>query len=220
MRFSCRGENCRKDFSSKTNRNKHERIHKHYRTEKKSRIYIPFSDKSKLYSCPSEGCVTTSTRRNNIMKNLKSCYKIQQNRIRNSINKVCYICVKELNKKCKRDRHIRDIHASECSNDKSFTEVENFENYVEKWRWGGWLPTLVSEEQAVPVVSLNQQEAESQYRDSVTPPRDHVVPGQSSSTEVYLNSSVRSQIAFPVFLSKVCLETVTKNLKTQLDYTQ
>ena len=132
MRFSCRGENCRKDFFSKTNRNKHERIHKHYRTEKKSRIYIPFSDKSKLYSCPSEGCVTTSTHRNNIMKHLKSCYKIQQNRIRNSINKVCYICGKEFNKKCNRDRHIRDIHASECSNDKSFTEVENFENYVEK----------------------------------------------------------------------------------------
>ena len=84
----------------------------------------------------------------------------------------------------------------------------------------GELPNLVSEEQAVPVVSLNQQEAESLYRDSVTPPRDHVVPGQSSSTEAYLNSSVRSQIAFPVFLSKVCLETVTKNLKTRLDYTQ
>ena len=54
MVFLCRDKNCKKSFSTKSNRNKHEKLKKHGPIITKTRIL--FDESSKLYVCPTEDC--------------------------------------------------------------------------------------------------------------------------------------------------------------------
>ena len=55
--FSCRDENCKKGFSTRFNRDKHEKLNG-YATETSNRE-IPCDEKSGLFKCSTTDCATT-----------------------------------------------------------------------------------------------------------------------------------------------------------------
>ena len=65
MDFLCRGENCKKSFSTKSNRNKHEKLKNHGPQLEKKTI-IPRVDN--LYRCSANGCVVESKYKHNILE--------------------------------------------------------------------------------------------------------------------------------------------------------
>ena len=95
MVFPCCNESCKKQFSSKFNRNKHEKIKGHSQENAKPIRKIPFDRSTKLFSCPTIDCTTTSKYKDNIVKLLKSCYIVNRNKKAASDNKICHICNKE-----------------------------------------------------------------------------------------------------------------------------
>ena len=110
MRFVCRGPDCKKDFSTKFNRNKHEKVKKHYQQDSKISYEVPYDAKNEVFYCPSIGCNTTSRYKHNIQKHLKTCYIVNQNKKDNADNKICHICNKQFTKKSNRDRHVKNVH--------------------------------------------------------------------------------------------------------------
>ena len=52
MGFKCSDENCNKEFSTKFNRNKHERGKGHARGSVNKTIAIPYDTSRKKYKCP------------------------------------------------------------------------------------------------------------------------------------------------------------------------
>ena len=107
MVFYCRGKDCRKSFSTTTNRNKHEKSKGHW---PKKKSVIEFDSDLSLFVCPSAGCNTTSKYKYNIKKHLKSCYAINKQKDSVANNKICPDCGKEFLKKSKRDRHFKQFH--------------------------------------------------------------------------------------------------------------
>ena len=110
MRFICPNQTCQKQFSTKFNRNKHERIKGHFEESKPAIRKIPHDRSTNLYSCPIIGCNTTSKSRQNILKHLKSCSQVNDNRAAAKENRTCGICNKTFAKKSDRDRHIQSVH--------------------------------------------------------------------------------------------------------------
>ena len=99
MAFPCRNENCDKEFSTKFNRNKHERI-KRYAPENVSSLgEILSDDSSRLFKCPTIHWTTTSKYKHNIIKHLKSCYIVNKNKKAAGDNRICSICNKVFAKK-------------------------------------------------------------------------------------------------------------------------
>ena len=109
MAFPCRNETCSKQFSTKFNRNKHERIKGHFQ-EKKGSHKIPFDETKQLNTCPTENCTTSSKYKHNITKNIKSCNVTNNNKKVAHDNKTCNICNKTFLKKSNRDHLIKNVH--------------------------------------------------------------------------------------------------------------
>ena len=80
MSFPCRNDSCKKQFSTKFNRNKHERIKGHYQKAVRSARDIPHYGATKLYSCPTANCTATSKYNHNIIIHLNSCYTVNKNK--------------------------------------------------------------------------------------------------------------------------------------------
>ena len=80
MGFPCRNERCKKQFSTKVNRNKHDRTKRHYQEAVRSTRDIPYNGATKLYSCSTANCTATSKYKHNIIKQLKSCYTVNKNK--------------------------------------------------------------------------------------------------------------------------------------------
>ena len=110
MRFICRNQTCQNQFSTKFNRNKHERIKGHFEESKPATRKIPHDPSTNLYSCPTIGCKTTSKYKQNILKHLKSCSQVNVNRAAAKENRTCGICNKTFAQKSDRDRHIQSVH--------------------------------------------------------------------------------------------------------------
>ena len=88
MDFTCRGQNCQKRFSSAGNRNKHERAKEHGPDNKIIRsTNISFDEETKMFKCPTDGCITSSKYKHNIVKHLKSCCRVNMHKISNAKNK-------------------------------------------------------------------------------------------------------------------------------------
>ena len=102
MSFVCRGVDCKKSFSSKFNRNKHERIKGHFL---QSSLEIPYDDSTGLFSCSTVGCQTTSKYKASIKKHLDICKQIKINKEVVAKNRICEICNKVFQRKSNRDRH-------------------------------------------------------------------------------------------------------------------
>ena len=77
MPFPCRRESCKKQFSTKFNRNRHEWIKKHYQADEGSIHNIPYDEQTKLYSCLTTN-YTTSRYEQNIIKHLTLCYSVNK----------------------------------------------------------------------------------------------------------------------------------------------
>ena len=123
MSFVCRGVDCKKSFSSKFNRNKHERIKGHYL---QSSLEIPYDDSTGLFSCSTVGCQTTSKYKASIKKHLDICKQIKINKEVVAKNRICEICNKVFQRKSNRDRHVRRVHPTENGqNDKQQEDNSN-----------------------------------------------------------------------------------------------
>ena len=70
------------------NRNKYEKF-KGLWLQKKNNV-IEFNKELSLFICPTAGCSTTSKYKNNIVKNLKLCFAINQQRNSVADNKTCH----------------------------------------------------------------------------------------------------------------------------------
>ena len=113
MVFLCRDENCKKSFSIKSNRNKHEKLKKHGPIITKTRIL--FDESSKLYACPTEDCNVQSKYKANVLKHLKSCDAIRKKRKSITSNKICPFCSRVFGQKSNRDRHVKAVHQKDLS---------------------------------------------------------------------------------------------------------
>ena len=83
MVFTCGEENCKKSFTTKSNRNTHERL-KNHRPQTDDKNEIPFFDD--VFHYPANGCVTKSKYKHDIVKHLKiwTDLKIKRNTVANN----------------------------------------------------------------------------------------------------------------------------------------
>ena len=102
MRFICRNQTCQKQFSTKFNRNKHERIKGHFEESKQATCKVPHDPSTNLYSGPIIDCKTTSK--------YKSCSQVNLNKATAKENRTCGICKKTFAKNSNRDRHNQSVH--------------------------------------------------------------------------------------------------------------
>ena len=109
MGFSCRNESCGRRFSSKFNRNKHERIKCHFHGDAKPVQEILFSDAAKVYTSPTVNCRTSWKYKHNIINLLKSCYQVNSSKEVTDIDKICSICHKHFLKKSNSDFHKKTV---------------------------------------------------------------------------------------------------------------
>ena len=91
MVYPCRNKDCARGFSTVFNRNKHEKLKRHS-LQKKNNV-IKFNKELSLFICPTTGCSTTFKYKNNIVKHLKSCFAINQQRNSVTDNKICPVCI-------------------------------------------------------------------------------------------------------------------------------
>ena len=80
MGFLCRNESYGKQFSTKFNRNRHERIKGLFHGDVRPVREIPFNDATKVYMYPTANCRTSSKCKHNIIKHMKPCYKLTATR--------------------------------------------------------------------------------------------------------------------------------------------
>jgi len=119
MVYVCRAENCSKSFSTKSNRNKHEKKKGHGPIPNCQPIIERVDD---IYVCPTDGCSTKSKYKANIVKHLKYCDKLLEKR---ENSKTCSFCGKVFAQKSNRDRHVQNTHINVPITDKSQeSEVE------------------------------------------------------------------------------------------------
>ena len=117
MRFICRNQTYRKQFSTKFNRSKHERIKGHFEESKPATGKIPHDPSTNLFFCPTIGCKTTSKYKQNLLKHLKSCSQVNVNRATAEENTTCGIYNKTFAKKSNRNRHIQTVHHNDNVDD-------------------------------------------------------------------------------------------------------
>ena len=110
MRFVCRNQTCQKQFATKFNRNKHQRIKGHFEESKQATCKVPHDPSTNLCFCPRIDCKTTSKYKQNILKHLKSCSQVNLNKATAKENGTCGICNKTFTKKSDRYRHIQSVH--------------------------------------------------------------------------------------------------------------
>ena len=138
MVFTCREENCKKSFSNNPYRNKHERL-KNHRPQTEDKNEIPLFDD--VFHCPTNGCVTKSRYKHNVVKHLK----IKRNTVAN--NKVCPVYSKVFAQKSNRDRHVNIVHSQDLADDLAFDE---FDNQYDEQEQNQAMPSMVTSIEMVP----------------------------------------------------------------------
>ena len=142
--FICLKENCKKSFSSKSNRNKHERL-KNHRPQTDGKNKIPyFKD---VFHCPANGCVTKYKYKHNIVKHLKMCTDLKMKRNSVANIKVCPVCSKVFAWKSNRDRHVNNVHSQDLGDNIAFNE---FDNQHDKQEQNQTMPSMVTSIGMVP----------------------------------------------------------------------
>ena len=203
---------------------------------------ISYNEQTKLYSCPTTNCTTTSRYKHNIIKHLKSCYIVNKNKKAASKDKICSICSKSFLKKSNRDRHINTVHARDSDVVPSLIDDNIEDDDLPSMTLDGTeLPTpedttFMETESLAPSNSLHEDvdtvsfSQEYHPNTSVTslpiettttvisPPGSPLASPASDRTG-NLTSPVYSQRISPEFSSKASrLETGIKKISTHLDY--
>lgn len=122
MVFCCRGENCKSSFSTKSNRNKHEKKKGHGPEPTPKPIIECVGD---LFVCPNDECSTSSKYKANIVKHLKSCERLMKKR--KGDNKKCPFCGKVFAQKSNRDRHVQNTHNEMVDNESDHSDTGDSE---------------------------------------------------------------------------------------------
>ena len=119
-------------FSSSYNHNKHERAKGHGpKNETTGSRNIPFDEETEMFTCPINGCTTSSKYKHNIVKHLKSCYDVNKYKKSAAQDKTCNICGKELARKSNRDWHFKQFHSTnEAESDIEEPEIPEIEEPV------------------------------------------------------------------------------------------
>ena len=111
-RITCRGKDCNATFSTAFNRNKHENKFQHFFTSKSERgIAVNFDDTAKVYKCKNPSCQTTSKKKSNMLRHIRTCSNVTANKKIRANNKVCAICAIKFTSKFNRNRHMETIHS-------------------------------------------------------------------------------------------------------------
>ena len=144
MVFTCRKENCKKSFSTRSNRNKHERL-KNQRPPTDDKNEIPCFDD--VFHCPQNGCVSKSKYKHKIVKHLKMCTDLKMKRNTVANNKVCPVCSKVFAQKSNRDRHVNIVQSQALAGNVAFDE---FDNQRDKQKQNQTMPSMVTSIETVP----------------------------------------------------------------------
>ena len=144
MVFTCRKENCKKSFSTRSNRNKHERL-KNQRPPTDDKNEIPCFDD--VFHCPQNGCVSKSKYKHKIVKHLKMCTDLKMKRTTVANNKVCPVCSKVFALKSNRGRHVNIVHSQALADGIAFDE---FDNQRDKQKQNQTMPSMVTSIETVP----------------------------------------------------------------------
>ena len=72
--FTCREATCGRNFTHRSNRDRHEKRFNHKPLKHKSKEPL-FEDAAKKYKCATPGCPTTSEFKGNIVRHMKDCAK-------------------------------------------------------------------------------------------------------------------------------------------------
>ena len=116
MGFPCRSNSCGKQFSTKFNCNKHERIKRHFHGDERLVRKIPFNDATRVYMCPTINCRTSSKYKHNIIKHLKYSCQVNSNKKVADNNKIYSICHKHFLKRSNRDCHMKTVYQKDSEN--------------------------------------------------------------------------------------------------------
>ena len=186
MVFSCRDESCKKSFSARFNRNRHEKLKA--QAPETSNRQIPCDGKSGLFKCPTTDCATTSKYKYNIIKHLKSFRKFNKNKKGANENKICSFCSKVFTKISNRDRHVKNFHTHEnCDN-----EDESSENNL-------YVPTMAEiprTQYKTEATHYNQNESVTSMPQNAASSRDEL-EHLLSQNEVLVEDPVQSECLEP-----------------------
>ena len=109
-RSKCRNAECGKTFSTRSNRDRHEKKVGHTPAQRRNSIQVPIFNKDlNEYCCPN--CLVTSKFKSNITRHIKKGCKTKK-----KDNKVCPHCKQTFAQKSNRDRHIKRFHPTDESN--------------------------------------------------------------------------------------------------------
>ena len=117
------GVPAQKSFTTKSNRNKHEKLKEHGPTVTKTRIL--FDETSRLYAGPRKDRNVQSGYKSNVLKHLKPCDSIWKKRKSVANNKICSFCSKVFAQKSNRDRHVEAVHHNDLSSSEEDSVVKN-----------------------------------------------------------------------------------------------
>ena len=108
-RPECRNAECDKKFSSRSNRDRHEKQFGHTPAPRRNAIQIPiFSEELGESRCPLQNCSVTSKNKSNITWHIKAgCETLSKRKVE---NKVCPHCKETFAQKSNRDRHVERFH--------------------------------------------------------------------------------------------------------------
>ena len=109
--ISCPNSNCNATFSTKSNRNKHEKKKNHYPSIKVREQSIPYDEAGKVYKCKNKSYKAVSWKKSNMERHIKICLSYSAKIKKRQNDKVCPVCRKELLKKFDRNRHIKTMHS-------------------------------------------------------------------------------------------------------------
>ena len=142
MVFTCREENCKESFTTKSNRNTHERL-KNHRPQTDDKNESPFFD---VFHCQTNGCVTKSEYKHNFVKQLKTCTDLKMKRT-TVANKVCPVFSKLFAQRSNCNRHVNILHSHDLADDIAFDE---FDNQHDEQEQNQTMPSIVTSIKTVP----------------------------------------------------------------------
>ena len=130
-KLKCRNEDCEQVFANASNRLRHEKRFNHLPPTRTDPVKPIFDPESKLFRCNNNGCFATSKKKGNMIRHIKSCASIMDNKKRFLDNKTCQHCGMKFVRKSNRDRHVNTFHPGEPNNSVMSVNANDTQNIDE-----------------------------------------------------------------------------------------